>query len=54
MTARKRILALKYFEKQNRDPDFAKKLGVEVTLDKAYNPKKNKKKGGKSKNAKNS
>ena len=53
MTARERIMALKYYDRQNRDPDFAKKLGVEVTLD-AADKRSKIKKGGKSKNAKNS
>ncbi len=32
MTARERILALKYLEKQNRNPDFARRLGVGVAM----------------------
>lgn len=32
MTARQRILALKYFEKQKKNPSFSKKIGVEIKI----------------------
>ena len=32
MTARQRILALKYFEKQKKNLGFAKKIGVEIKI----------------------
>ena len=32
MTAKQRILALKFLEKQNRNPVFAKKIGVEIKI----------------------
>ena len=32
MTAKQRILALKYLEKQKKKPDFAKKIGVEIKM----------------------
>ena len=35
MTVKQRVLALKFLEKQKKNPDFAKKMGIEVK------PKKN-------------
>lgn len=35
MTARQSVLALKYLERQKRNYEVAKKLGVEVTVKKA-------------------
>lgn len=32
MTYRERVLALKFLEKQKRNPEYAKKLGVEVKM----------------------
>ena len=32
MTAKQRILALKYLEKQKKRPDFSKKIGVEIKM----------------------
>jgi len=32
MTAKQRVLALKYLEKQKKNPDFAKKIGVEIKI----------------------
>lgn len=32
MTAKQRVLALKYLEKQKRNPNFAKKIGVEIKI----------------------
>lgn len=32
MTAKQRILALRFLEKQKRNPDFVKKLGVEIKI----------------------
>ena len=32
MTTKHRVLALKYLEKQTRNPNFAKKIGVEVKI----------------------
>ena len=32
MTAKQRILALKYLEKQKRNPTFAKKIGIEIKI----------------------
>lgn len=32
MTAKQRILALKFLEKQKRNTEFAKKLGVEIKI----------------------
>lgn len=34
MTARERILALRLLEKQERCPEFAKRIGVWVTMEK--------------------
>lgn len=34
MTARERVLALRLLEKQGNNPDFARKIGVQVTLHK--------------------
>lgn len=30
MTAKQRVLALKFLDKQKRNPNFAKKIGVEI------------------------
>ena len=30
MTVKQRVLALKFLEKQKKNPDFAKKMGIEV------------------------
>jgi len=32
MTARERILALKLLEKQEQNPDYAKRIGIRVNL----------------------
>ena len=32
MTAKQRVLALKYLEKQKKNPGFAKKIGVEIKI----------------------
>lgn len=32
MTARERVLALRLMEKQNRNPELAKKLGINVQM----------------------
>ena len=32
MTAKQRVLALKYLEKQKKNPDIAKKIGVEIKI----------------------
>ena len=32
MTTRERILALKLLEKQERDPEYAKRIGIQVNL----------------------
>lgn len=32
MTAKQRVLALKYLEKQKKNPSFAKKIGVEIKM----------------------
>ena len=32
MTAKQRVLALKYLEKQKKKPNFAKKIGVEIKI----------------------
>ena len=32
MTTKQRVLALKYLEKQKRNPNFAKKIGVEIKI----------------------
>ena len=32
MTAKQRVLALKYLEKQKNNPGFAKKIGVEIKI----------------------
>lgn len=32
MTAKQRVIALKYLEKQKKNPSFAKKLGVEIKI----------------------
>ena len=32
MTAKQRILALRFLEKQKRNPSLAKKMGVEIKL----------------------
>lgn len=34
MTAKQRVLALKYLEKQKKNPGFAKKIGVEIKIKK--------------------
>jgi hypothetical protein len=44
LTVKQRILALKYLEKQKRNPNFAKKLGVEVKM--KITEEKNLRKGG--------
>ena len=41
MTARQRILALKLLEKQKKNPDFAKKIGVEVKIKEKVKEKEN-------------
>ena len=33
MTAKQRVLALKYLEKQKNNPSFAKKIGVEIKME---------------------
>lgn len=40
MTVKQRILAIKLLEKQKRNPDFAKKIGVSVELKSKNNCKK--------------
>ena len=32
MTAKQRVLALKYLEKQKKNPGFSKKIGVEIKI----------------------
>ncbi len=32
MSARQRVLALKLLEKQKRNPEFAKKIGIEIKV----------------------
>ena len=32
MTAKQRVLALNYLEKQKKNPSFAKKIGVEIKM----------------------
>lgn len=32
MTAKQRVLALKYLEKQRKNPHFSKKIGVEIRI----------------------
>lgn len=32
MTARERILALKLLEKQEQNPDYAKQIGIQVSM----------------------
>ena len=32
MTAKQRVLAIKYLEKQKKNPSFAKKIGVEIKM----------------------
>ena len=32
MTARERILALRLLEKQERSPDYAKRIGIQVNI----------------------
>ena len=32
MTARERILAIKLLEKQERNPDYAKRIGIQVSM----------------------
>lgn len=32
MTARERILALRLLEKQERSPEFAKRIGIQVSM----------------------
>ena len=32
MTSKQRVLALKFLEKQKRNPSFAKKIGVEIKI----------------------
>ena len=34
MTARERILAIKLLEKQERDPEYAKQIGIQVNMKK--------------------
>lgn len=34
MTAKQRTLSLKFLEKQKKNPDFAKRLGVEIKIKK--------------------
>ena len=34
MTARERILALKLLEKQERNPEYAKRIGIQVNMEK--------------------
>ena len=41
MTARQRILALKLLEKKKKNPDFAKKIGVEVKIKEKVKVKEN-------------
>lgn len=41
MTVKQRVLALRLLEKQKRNPKYAEKLGIDVTLSKA-SPKKKK------------
>ena len=39
MTARERILALRLLEKQEQSPDYAKRIGIQVSV-KTKDPKK--------------
>lgn len=32
MTARERILSMKLLEKQKRNPDYAKRIGIQVSM----------------------
>lgn len=32
MTARERILAIKLFEKQEHNPEYAKRIGIQVSM----------------------
>ena len=34
MTARERILAIKLLEKQNRNPEYARRIGIQVSMEK--------------------
>ena len=34
MTARERILAIKLLEKQERNPEYAKRIGIQVNMEK--------------------
>lgn len=34
MTARERILAIKLLEKQERNPEYAKRIGIQVNIEK--------------------
>ena len=34
MTARERILAIKLLEKQERNPEYARRIGIQVSMEK--------------------
>ena len=34
MTARERILAIKLLEKQKRNPEYARRIGIQVSIEK--------------------
>ena len=46
MTVRQRILSLKLLEQQRRNPEFAKKIGVQVNVKEKENLEKQKEKYG--------
>lgn len=41
MNVRQRILALRLLEKQKKNPEYAKKIGIEVKINKLFDIKEN-------------